>query len=657
VQEILLFSLLGLGAGALMAGIALGVVLTYRGSGYINLAAGAIAMLAGFMFWALRTGELGPHLGTPLAAVLAYAATIAAGVVIELVVFRPLRTAAPLAKLVASLGVLLTLQATMLLAFGSSQRFQPTIIPAEGVRMLGGAVPKSDFWLSGIVIAFALVLGALYRWSRFGLATKAASENDVAAQLAGLSPNELSLANMVLACVVLGTLGILAGSVAALDTLTLPLLVVPALAAALFARLTSFAIACAAGLAIGMIESLIEYASTKSWFPTTQGLPIPGTKELLVFVLIVAAMFLRGASLPTRGELVEQRLPDVPRPRHPFALAVPSTLACALALVLLPFDFRQALTNSLIGIVMALSLVVITGFVGQISVVQLALAGVAGFTVSHLAVDAGIGFPLAPLAGVAAAVFLGLVTAVSALRVRGVSLAVVTIAAAVAIFNFGFLNGTWGGGATGSPVPDPKLLGLNLGPRSGFRGLDGDLPSPVFGWVALAATVVLCLLVVSVRRGTIGRRMLAVRSNERAAAAAGIDVRNVKLVAFGISALIAGVAGTLYAYNFGSISADRFSVPLALSLIAFAYAGGITLVSGAVFAGLIATEGLVPHALDKWFGLSGNWFLLFGGLVLIFTLIRNPEGVAGSFYKKRQLKERRGSSGPRRTLALMGKEL
>ena len=136
---------------------------------------------------------------------------------------------------------------------------------------------------------------------------------------------------------------------------------------------------------------------------------------------------------------------------------------------------------------MALSLVVITGFVGQISVVQLALAGVAGFTVSHLAVDAGIGFPLAPLAGIAAAVLLGLVTAVSALRVRGVALAVVTIAAAVAVFNFGFVNPTWGGGATGSPVPDPHLFGINLGPTASFRGLDGNLPSPVFGWVALTA--------------------------------------------------------------------------------------------------------------------------------------------------------------------------
>ena len=646
MNEILLFLLLGLGTGATIAAIAVGIVVTYRGSGFINLAAGAIAMLAGFSFWALRTGELGFTVGTPLAIALTYLFVIVVSIAIELAVFRPLRTAAPLAKLVASLGVLLTAQATMLLAFGTSQHPQPTIVPIRVVRMLDGAVPLSNLVLSGAVVGIAVLLWALYRWTRFGLATRAASENDVAARLAGLSPNELSLANTLLANLLLGTLGIFAGSVASLDTTTLPFLVVPALAAALFARLTSFAIACVCGLGIGMLESLIELESTKSWFPTSAGAAWPGVKELLVFVLIVAAMFLRGASLPTRGELVEQRLPYVPRPKHPFSLAIPSTALCAIALVVLPFDFRQALTNSLIGIVMALSLVVITGFVGQISVVQLALAGVAGFTVSHLAVDAGVGFPLAPLAGVAASVVLGLVTAVSALRVRGVALAVVTIAAAVAVFNFGFQNATWGGGPTGSPVPDPHLFGINLGPTASYRGLDGNLPSPVFGWVALGATVLLCLLVVSVRRGTLGRRMLAVRSNERAAAGAAIDVRNVKLTAFGISALIAGVAGTLYAYNFGSVNADRFSVPLALSLIAFAYAGGITLVSGAVFAGLIAAQGLVPYALDTWFGLSGNWFLLFGGVVLIFTLIQNPEGVAGSFYRTAQMRAQRKAEVP-----------
>ena len=345
-------------------------------------------------------------------------------------------------------------------------------------------------------------------------------------------------------------------------------------------------------------------------------------------------MYLRGASLPTRGELVEQRLPEAPRPRKLAVTAPVFVVVCAVALVVFPFDFREALVNTMIGTLIALSLVVITGFVGQISVVQLTLAGVSGFAISHLAVNAGIGFPLAPLLGAGVALILGLITAASALRVRGVSLAVVTLAAVVAITNFGFINTTWGGGQTGSPVPEPTLLGLDLGPRAAFRGLDGNLPSPVFGWVVLAVTVAVCVAVGLVRRGSLGQRMLAVRSNERAAAASAIDPRAVKFVAFGISSVIAGLAGALYAYNFSSVSADRFDPFTALSLIAFAYAGGITLISGAVFAGLISTQALFPYALDKWFGINGNWFLLFGGAILIITLIQNPEGVAGAFYKK-----------------------
>jgi branched-chain amino acid transport system permease protein len=634
MDQVLLFALLGLGSGALIAGIALAVVLTYRGSGIINIATGGVAMLAGYSFWSLKTGEYGTEFGTAPALLMTLVVTLAIGALIELVAFRPLRNAAPLAKLVSSLGVLLVAQASMLLAFGTSQKPQPSVFPSDTVEVFGSVVPVDRFILAGIVIAVAAVLAAVYRWTRFGLATRAASENELSALLGGLSANELSMVNTLLASLVAGAVGVLAASVTQLDAISLPLQVVPALAAALLARLTSVWIACAAGLAIGIINSEIDYLSTMSWFPTDHGVPLPGVKELVAFLIIVGAMFLRGAAIPTRGELIEQRLPEVPRPERILVPAVTLAVVCAVALVVLPFDFRQALINSMIGTVMALSLVVITGFVGQISVVQLSLAGVAGFTVSHLAVDAGIGFPLAPLAGAAAAVLLGELTAVSALRVRGVSLAVVTLGAAVAISQFGFLNQTWGGGPTGSPVPEPHLFGLDIGPQAAFRGLDGSLPSPVFGWVVLAVTVGVCLLVASVRRGNLGQRMLAVRSNERSAAAAAIDVRSVKLIAFGISSFIAGVAGTLYAYNFGSVSASRFDALTALGLIAFAYAGGITLISGAVFAGLISTEALLPHAMDKWLGVSGNWFLLFGGVILIFTLIQHPEGVAGAFYKR-----------------------
>ena len=216
-----------------------------------------------------------------------------------------------------------------------------------------------------------------------------------------------------------------------------------------------------------------------------------------------------------------------------------------------------------------------------------------------------------------------------------------TLAAAVALEQFGFLNARWGGGDKGSPVTQPELGGLNLSPDASFRGLDGKIPSPVFGFLVLAAVILLGLLVANVRRSSLGQRMLAVRSNERAAAAAGINVRNTKLAGFGIAAFVAGMAGALYAYNFGSVSYSRFGALTALGLIAFTYFGGITMVSGAILAGVGATEGLFPHAFDRWFGLSGTWALLVGGFALIVTLLVNPEGIAGTGYKKKQQKKKR----------------
>jgi len=645
MRDVLLYAALGLGAGALIASIALGVVLIYRGSGVINVATGAIAMLAAYIFWALRTGYLGFHLSTAPAFVLTLASMAAFGVLIELTIFRPLRNTAPLAKLAASLGLLLVLESGMIVIFGNSLKAAPSILPSDTVTIFDRVVPKDRLLLAGIVIVVAAGLAALFRWTPFGLSTRAASENEVSAMLAGLSPSRLAVANTVLASVVAGGLGVLVAPLIALDAQTLAFQVVPALAAALLAGFTSFFIACFAGLAIGVTQSLLIYWGTQSWFPTDEGgAPIRGLPELFVFLVIVLALFLRGASLPGRGELVERRLPAVPRPERllrPTAIAAVVGVACLIAF---PYDFRQSLINSLLGVMICLSLVVIVGFVGQISVVQLALAGVAGFTMSHLTTDVGgiwAEFPISLLIGAASATVVGLLIAVSALRVRGVSLVVVTLAAAVALEQFGFLNVRWGGGATGSPVAEPGLGGLDLSPGASFRGLDDKIPSPVFGFLVLAATLALCMLVANVRRASLGQRMLAVRSNERAAAAAGINVRNTKLAGFGIAAFVAGMAGALYAYNFGSVSYSRFGALTALGLIAFAYFGGITMVSGAVLAGVGATEGLFPHAFDRWFGLSGNWALLIGGFALIVTLLVNPEGIAGTGYKKKQQKKRR----------------
>jgi branched-subunit amino acid ABC-type transport system permease component len=635
MSDAALFVLLGLGGGAVIAGIALAVVITYRGSGIINLSTGAVSMVAAFGFWALRSGHFGPEFANVPALAITMAAAVLVGVLGELLVFRPLRTSSPLAKLVASLGILLVLQATMLLWFGDAPRQIPSVFPVRIVDVLGNSIPVNRFWMAGVVVLITLTLGALFRWTRFGLATRAASENEITAMLRGLSPNQLSMANTVLASAIAGAMGIIAAPLSQADSVTLVLFIVPALAAALFAGFSSLWIAAVAGFAIGIGQSLMTWVATLRWFPTDKGNPMPGVQALLTFVVLVIALSVRGARLPSRGELVEKRLPFAPRPRRMAAPALVLAVVGVVLLIVLPFSYRQALMVSMVGMVVCLSLVVITGFVGQVSLAQVTLAGVAGFAVSQLTAKAGIGFPWGPLIGSAAAVVIGLVVGVSALRVRGVSLAVVTLAGVVAIEQFGFANRRWGAGSTGSPVEQPELFGIRLGSNAGFRGLDGKVPSPVLGFVFLAVVAALCLVVASLRRSVLGQQMLSVRANERAAAAAGINVTNVKITAYAISSFIAGTAGWMYAYNFGSVSAARFGILIALGFVAFAYIGGITMVSGAVIGGLVATEGLIPYTIEEALNISGNWTLLVGGVILIVTLIQNPEGIAGTTYRKR----------------------
>jgi ABC-type branched-subunit amino acid transport system permease subunit len=638
-SDLLLFILLGFGEGALIAGIALGIVLNYRGSGVINIGTGALALLGAYVFYGLRTGgylflgqfDLGSPFGTVSAFVLTMAVMALVGAAFDFFILRKLRDAAPLAKLVASVGLLLTVQASVVLRFGGNGQGAPEVLPSgDSVQIFGIDIPWDRFELTGIVVVVAAALAATYKWTRFGLATRAAAENETAGLLAGLAPARISMANTVLASVLAGALGVLVAPLSQLDPVTIPTAVVPALGAALLARFTSFGIAAVAGIAMGSIDSLVLYLQTRPWFPTSGGVTLPGVTQLVYFLIIVGVMFWLGAKLPERGTLFEQRLPAAPATRR---RSLPTLLGVALGIVAfmtVPYDFRQALINSLIGVLVCLSLVVITGFVGQISLVQLALAGVGGYAVSKLAADAGIAFPIGPLIGACVATLFGLVAAVSALRVRGVNLAIVTLAAAVALENFVFNNTSWGGGVNGSPTESPSLFGVHLGPDAVYTWTDEKLPSPVFGFLCLGVVAVLGLFVASLRKSRLGQQMLAVRSNERAAAAVGISVRNVKLAAFGISSFIAGLAGAMYAYDFGSVSAPQYGIISALGFVAFAYLGGITTVTGALFGGLIVTDGLGIHAIETWTGLPSEWELFFGGAALIVAVVASPDGVAGA---------------------------
>jgi branched-chain amino acid transport system permease protein len=244
----------------------------------------------------------------------------------------------------------------------------------------------------------------------------------------------------------------------------------------------------------------------------------------------------------------------------------------------------------------------------------------------------------------------GIVVAMPALRVRGVNLAIVTLAFAVAVDKVVFSNKSINGGFVGAKVNAPKLI---VEPRDvsfrilGVKAGDGMQPNPMTSVFCLVVVVILCYAVANIRRSATGRRMLATRSNERAAAAAGVNVSGTKILAFAISAFIAGVGGAVIAYRSGSVTVDKFAYTQSLTFLAFAYIGGIASVFGAVSGGFLVAGGLVFTFLERVLHVPSEFTLILGGLGLIFASIRNPEGIAGAIRTAGdRLRRRQGGAPP-----------
>jgi branched-chain amino acid transport system permease protein len=263
------------------------------------------------------------------------------------------------------------------------------------------------------------------------------------------------------------------------------------------------------------------------------------------------------------------------------------------------------------------------------------LAGISGFTLSKLT-SAGIHlhghtivprlpFPISPLVGALGAMIVGILVALPALRVRGVSLAIVTFAFAVAVEQFLFQNPGVNGGFAGATIKTPHAIDP-LQTATVGRGTGANV---WFGIFCLGTVALLCAMVVSLRRSATGRRFLATRSNERAAAAAGVDVTRTKLTAFALAAFIAGIAGALVGYRLGGVNQLYFGGTQSLIVFAFAYLGGIACISGAVSAGALVPGGIVFTVLQTVFKVPPEFTLILGGLAVIATAILNPEGVAG----------------------------
>jgi branched-chain amino acid transport system permease protein len=631
----LTFLVVGLGLGAIYASLALGLVLVYKGTGVINFAMGAMAMWGAFVYDELRkSGDLvflagRVHLtdAAPLAFALGVASSAAVGGLAHLLVFRPLRRAPALAKVVASLGLLVTLQAIVAIRFGSTPRTVAPLLPTSTLGIGDLVVPVDRLHLTAIVVVLGAAVWAVLRFTRRGTALRAAAENERSAELLGYAPPRLACASWIAAAAIAGAIAILASATTTLDSTGFALFVVPALAAALLGQLSSVGLAVAAGLFFGAIQSELTYLGAQTWWPTWAA---TGVTDVVPLAIVIVALFVLGKHLPTRSSAVPPTLPAVHIPRLRPAAMLAGASATVAALVLTTGSYRFGLITSMIMAIISLSLVMLTGFAGQVSLAQAAFAGTGGFVMSRLATAGHVPFPASLLLGALGASAVGVVIAVPALRVRGSQLAVVTLAAAVAAERFIFGNP----GVTpplGNPVPDAHLLGIDLAVRH-----PGDLVRLPFGVFVLVVLLVVVTIVVNLTRASAGRAMLAMRSNERAAAAAGVNVTAIKVMVFAVSSFLAGLAGGLLGLSRGQISVGSFTALVGVSFLAYAYLGGITSVRGGLIAGALAPLGIVYVVLNEVLGTSlSRYYLLVSGLLLVLTTILNPRGIAGQLTEAR----------------------
>ncbi|MFD7393255.1 ATP-binding cassette domain-containing protein [Streptomyces sp. NPDC059852] len=503
-------TLAGLSVGAAAALTGIGLVVTYRATGVLNFAHGAIAMVCAY---ALRQCVV--EWGWPLWAGAAVTLLVLApgiGMVLERLVFRPMAPAGddPARTLVASIGVFVLLVGGAALLWGQGARDDaPRLLPAEPWGQLGAA------------LVLAAGVGAAVRWTRFGRELRAVVDDRELAVLSGVDADRVAAAGWAFGAFTAGLTGVLLAPSVRLDPYGLPLLVMEVVAVAVAARMRSLPVAVAAALLIGVAQSQLTRLHPSGWAaPLVQAV---GT-NLFVVALLVAAL-----ALPRPGghEAVLPRPAAVRRP-VPAGVWIVAAVLFLLPLGLAGADLHTSVQVPALAVVL-LSLVVVTGRGGQISLGQAAFAGLGALFTALLAAGRFPGLPRLPeLAALVVAVVLvaplGLLTGWPAISRRGLALALVTFAVGVGVSRFVFAQ----------PY---AVSGLSLDRPAGF---DDDRAYYVLELVLLAAALLATWLL---RRGRTGRALAAMRDHAPGASAAGVRVPSLKLLAFVSGAALAALGG------------------------------------------------------------------------------------------------------------------
>jgi ABC-type branched-subunit amino acid transport system permease subunit len=599
--------------------LALGLVLVYRTSRVLNFAQGQMGVVGAVLLAKLVEDY---HVGYWPALVVALVVGALSGAATELVL-RRLYDRPRLIVMVATIGVEQVLFVLTLLPFVAPKRlFTPYPVPIGTTFRVGPELflPGDAF---GLIVAPVVAVGfaLFFLRSPFGMAMRAMAENRDSARLAGIWVKRTSTLAWMLAGVLSAVTAILASpdEANAFSQAVGPELLLRALAAALIAGMTSFFGAFAAGVAIGVIQNVLLW-----------NLHQTSTVELLMFLVLVVALLARvsrlrvgprdeersawsfgAAAARARAGAVRERLRQ---------LAVWGALGLALVLPAFLDNSRTFLfARILVFTVIAVSLTILTGWAGQLSLGHFAFVAIGAVVTARLAghVPLVLIVVLAGVISAAVAVLVG----VPALRIRGLYLAVTTLGLAL-VMQTAVLDTpcvrlpltTWHV-CTGLPDPASTLV-----TRPSFFGISLTSQAATYYFVL----AVLALALVAARRWRdhgLGRDLIAVRDNEVGAAAMGIRVTRAKLSAFALSGFLAGVAGVCFALVTQRFQAATFDPSQSLLVVAMVIIGGLGSLEGAVLgaAYLIGVPAIFGSTTTVQFVTSGvglTLFILFlpGGL-------------------------------------------
>lgn len=596
------FVLLGLGVGGAYALAAQGMVLIYRGSGVVNLAQGAVAGFGAFSYLALTSS-----FGLPPLLAVATATLIcgAIGLIVHATVMRPLKDSSPLMRLIASTGVMTVLSALLLLRYGSNVQVMKPLFPRTPIHFSSGVALSEDrIWLLGIALVLTVVLGAFYRYTRIGIASSATAESEQVVAALGWPPGRLAAFNWGLGCALAGLAGALIGPVVNLTPTSATLLVVPVLAAALLGSFRSFTWAFVGALGVGVGESLLSrYVSA------------PGWDTSLPFLVVLVILVFRGRSIPPRSHVFD-RPPRVGDPRTRLPGIALLALLGIVFVTLLPANWAAAAAVTAGVGTVGLSVVVVTGYAGQLSLAQFALAGIGGLVAARMVAVWGVPFWVGLLGAIVAAVPAGLAVALPALRARGVNLAIATFGLAVAVESVIMDNPSYTGGLAGTTVSPPSIFGFTFDPVATPQR---------YAALCVVGFVLCAILVRNLRRAPGGRRLIAIRSNERAAASLGINVTSAKLTAFALASVVAAVGGVLIAFETTYVLFSQFTALDSIQIVVFVVIGGVGFGMSGLQAGIVATGGLGVYLISEILPI-GNWIPLIAGVALLIVIVTHPDG-------------------------------